>query len=54
MALKNHDVKADKAIREAIETVGDNMLDGRYKSMAISKLQEALLLVHASDIIDHQ
>lgn len=51
MSINRYDEKADKAIREAMQSVKDNMTDGKYRTLVYDKLVEALLLVHASDIV---
>ena len=40
--------KAEKAILDAIETVQDNIPDGREKHLAITKLEEALLWINGA------
>lgn len=39
--------KAEKSILAAIETVQDNIPDGREKQLALTKLDEALLWINA-------
>lgn len=51
MALSKQALKAETAIREAMLCVRDNIADGKYKTAAYQKLEEALLLLHANDII---
>ena len=43
--------KARNAIFDAIETVQDNVPDGREKALAITKLQEALLWVSYESVL---
>lgn len=41
--------KAEKAILDTINTVQDNIADGREKSLAVTKLEEALLWINAAN-----
>ena len=43
--------RIDKAIRDAIMVVQDNMVDGREKSHAIMRLEEGLLWTKARELI---
>lgn len=42
--------KAEKSILSTIETVQDNIPDGREKLLAITKLEEALLWINAAGV----
>jgi hypothetical protein len=42
--------KAEKSILDTIETVQDNIPDGREKVQAITKLEEALLWINATAV----
>ena len=43
--------KAVSAILDAVEVVQDNIPDGREKSLAITKLQEAALWVSFDEVL---
>jgi hypothetical protein len=43
--------KAVQAILDAVETVQDNVPDGREKSLAITKLQEAALWISFEQVL---
>ena len=44
------EVRVDKTSKNAIMIVQDNMVEGREKSLTITKLEEALLWSRASDL----
>jgi hypothetical protein len=50
MELNKHEQTVVDSIQSAMKISQDNMVDGRHKSMVYSKLEEALLLVHADKI----
>ena len=50
MAKLTNEERVDKTIKDAIMIVQDNMVEGREKSLTITKLEEALLWSRASDL----
>ena len=49
-SLMTQHEKAEKSILATIETVQDNIPDSREKSLAITKLEEALLWINATAV----
>lgn len=50
MPKLTNEERVDKTIKDAIMVVQDNMVEGREKSLTITKLEEALLWSKASDL----
>lgn len=53
-AMNRQQQKVDEAIRNTMMILTDNMADGRHKSLAYTAMQEALLWVHADEVMKNK